>query len=92
MAVTTVKHPGTILFVDADGERPDEEVDIAKIPEEFQFAETKNGLEPIVKVVKTTTGDVRRISEYGADGQVLRTTVQTRQPPPKNARRKFTTE
>lgn len=84
-------HPGKILFVDGDGETPDHEVEASTVPESIRFVQTPDGLQPVVKVVKTTAGDVRHIRQYGADGALLRSTTQTRQPPPK-VRRSFTTK
>lgn len=85
------QHPGKILFVDGDGDKPDHEVDASTVPEGVRFVETPDGLQPVVKVVKTTSGDVRHIRQYGVDGALLNSTVQTRQPPPK-VRRSFTTK
>lgn len=89
MQVTATQHPGKILFVDADGEEPDVELDAAEVPESIRFASTKDGLVPVVKVVKSTAGDARHIRAYGEDGQLLQSTLQTRQAPAK-ARRPFT--
>lgn len=85
-----VNHPGKILFVDADGETPDEEVDASTVPETVRFVDTPSGPKAVVKIVKNTAGDVRFIKQYGEDGTLLQRTVQKRQPPP--PRRQFTTE
>ena len=94
MTVTATRHPGKILFVDADGTQPDHERDASEVPESIRFADTAEGPKPVVRVVKTTAGDTRFIEQYGEDGALLRRTVQKRAPapPPPPKRRPFTTK
>lgn len=86
-----IRHPGKILYVDADGEKADHEKDASEVPESVRFVETPEGLVPVVKVVKQTNGDVRVIRQYGADGGLLRSTTQMRSQP-NRVRRSFTTK
>jgi hypothetical protein len=73
------RHPGTIVYVDGDtGEETTE--DAAAVPESLRFAETEEGLVPVVRVVARTAGDRRYIREYGPDGELLRSTTQIAEP------------
>lgn len=94
MTVTATRHPGKILFVDADGTQPDNELDASAVPETVAFVDTPEGRKPVVRVVKTTVDDTRFIESYGEAGDLLSRTVQTRPPapPPSLGRRKFTTK
>lgn len=71
-------HPGKIEFVDGDTNRVLSVDDVADVPERVAWAETEDGLAPVVRVVATTNGDRRTINEYGVDGALLRTTVQVK--------------
>lgn len=73
-----VEHPGTIEFVDGDTNEITEE-DAANVPESLRFAETDEGLVPVVRVVARTAGKQRFIREYGPGGELLRSTVQIQQ-------------
>ena len=69
-------HPGTIIFVDENKghqhARP-----VSEVPEALRFAPDQNGqLVPVVKVVAHVVGEQRTIREYGAGGEMLRSTVQ----------------
>jgi hypothetical protein len=72
---TPPDHPGTIVFVDGDTNEETEE-QAADVPESIRFAETPEGLVPVVRVVARTSGTRRIIREYGPDGELLRSTVQ----------------
>ena len=72
---TLPDHPGTIVFVDGDTNEETEE-QAADVPETIRFAETPEGLVPVVRVVARTSGTRRIIREYGPDGELLRSTVQ----------------
>ena len=81
MTVTAApKHPGTITFEDLDGNTPTREESYSNVPETIAFAETKDGLAPVVRVVKSTTpdGKTRHIRQYGVDGTLLKTTIQVK--------------
>jgi hypothetical protein len=74
----TPPHPGTILFVDEntgqEHPRP-----VSQVPEPLRFAPDHSGqLQPVVKVVAHVVGEQRTIREYGASGEMLRSTVQFR--------------
>lgn len=71
---TKPPHPGEITFLEEDREvsrRP-----IAEVPESLRYARTPEGWAPVVKVVAQVRGAGRFIREYGADGTLLRETVQ----------------
>jgi len=66
----------TITFVDETSERVEQAADV---PESIRFATNRDGaLVPVVRVVAVTAGDQRTIREYGADGALLRSTVQVK--------------
>lgn len=73
------RHPGTIVYVDGDTGAETEE-DASALPESLRFAETDEGLVPVVRVVARTAGDRRYIREYGPDGELLRSTTQLADP------------
>lgn len=68
------RHPGKVVFVDGDTGRVVLEKDAAEVPEAQRFA----GQVPVVKVVATVFADQRSVREYGADGALLRSTLQLR--------------
>ena len=74
------RHPGTIVYVNGNtGEESSSP--ISEVPEDFRFAPGKDGqLIPIVRVVARTVGDQRHIHEMGPDGELLRSTVQIKDP------------
>jgi hypothetical protein len=72
---TAPDHPGTIVFVDGDTNEETEEQAV-DVPESIRFAETPEGLVPVVRVVARTAGTRRIIREYGPNGELLRSTVQ----------------
>jgi hypothetical protein len=74
------QHPGKIEFVDGNKNEVIKVVTAEEVPEQFRFAPTTTGLVPVTRVVATTVGDERTIREYGPDGQLLRSTIQLRQP------------
>ncbi|MCY1021295.1 hypothetical protein [Pyxidicoccus sp. MSG2] len=74
------KHPGTIVYIDGTTQTETERVDISEVPEPLRYAPTKKGLVPVVKVVAYTEGNYRTLREYGPDGELLRSTVQTASP------------
>ncbi len=71
-------HPGTITFVDASAGT--EKVERAEdVPDSIAFVQLNGANVAVVKVVATTHGDHRTLHAYGADGVLLKTTVQVRQ-------------
>ncbi|QRN97492.1 hypothetical protein JRI60_52685 [Archangium violaceum] len=74
------KHPGSIQYIDGKTQQVTQTVDIAEVPANLRFAETPEGLVPVVKVVALQEGNQRIIREYGPEGQFLRSTVQVRPP------------
>jgi|CXWL01.1.fsa_nt_gi glutaredoxin len=68
-------HPGTVTCDDGTDIK---EVAVEEIPLGLRFAETKEGWVPVVRITARTVGVVRRIYEYGAKGELLRSTVQRR--------------
>ena len=70
-SMSNQSHPGKITFVNGTTTTVE---DASTVPESIRFAE---GV-PVVKVVAMTEGDRRIIREYGVDGTLLRSTVQTR--------------
>jgi hypothetical protein len=72
-------HPGTITYLEED--RVVSVQPIEEVPEGARYAETSDGLVPVVKVVAAPMGpDAREIVELGPSGQRLRSTVQVRSP------------
>lgn len=72
----TLNHPGSITFVDEGSERVER---ASEVPESLRFATCRDGaLVPVVRVVAVHAGDQRTIREYGADGALLRSTVQVK--------------
>ncbi len=74
------KHPGSIQYIDGQTQQVTHTANISEVPASLRFAETPQGLVPVVKVVAHQEGDRRIIREYGPDGQFLRSTVQVRTP------------
>lgn len=76
MQTMTPKHPGKITFIDGATTRDE---DASTYPDSIRFAEARDGsLVPVVRIVAYTEEERRIIREYGADGSLLRSTVQTR--------------
>lgn len=73
-------HPGTIVFVDGNTDRVVATDRVEDVPPQMRFVETPAGLVPVVRVVAFTAGDERTIREYGPAGQLLRSTLQRRDP------------
>ncbi len=69
-------HPGFIEYFEED--RPVDRLPIAQVPKELQFAQTPEGLLPVVKVVAHIRGDERIIREYAPGEKLVRSTVQRR--------------
>jgi hypothetical protein len=71
------EHPGTVEYVDgATGEvtrtSPAEDV-----PEQIRYAPGPDGtLRPVVRITVLTVGPRREIRQFGADGELLRSTYQ----------------
>ena len=75
------KHPGTIQFVDGMTKQVTRTLQAHEVPPAFRFAKDASGtLVPVVKVVAIEEGDRRTLREYGPEGQLLRSTVQLRNP------------
>jgi oxalate decarboxylase/phosphoglucose isomerase-like protein (cupin superfamily) len=74
------KHPGTIEFVNGITNEVTHRRPISEVPESLRFANTEQGLVPVVKIVELTSGDQREIHLYGPNEQWLRTTLQRRDP------------
>lgn len=72
-------HPGQIVFVDADA-GTEQVKPAAQVPESIAFAVVDTERVPVTKVVSNLRGAQRVIRSYGADGQLLRSTIQA---PPK---------
>ena len=72
------KHPGMITFVDATAGTEKSEPS-ENVSESIAFVQINGVNVAVVKVVATTHGDHRTIHAYGADGVLLKTTVQLRQ-------------
>jgi hypothetical protein len=71
----TPEHPGTIELVDAEGTRV---VAASEIEEAIRFVPGADGtLQPVTRITILTLGDRREISQFGADGTLLRSTYQT---------------
>jgi hypothetical protein len=70
-------HPGKITMVNAD-DGTSKVLEASQVPEAVRFVNTPEGRLPIVRIVSSTSGDKRTIQEYGTEGQMLRSTVQTR--------------
>lgn len=76
MQTTSIRHPGTITFIDGDTTRVE---DASTLPESLRFAEARDGSRvPVVRIVAFTEEERRIIREYGVDGALLRSTVQVR--------------
>ena len=73
-------HPGKVVFVDGNTQEIREEADAADLPTSIAFVELDGQLHPVVRVVDFTSDDQRIIRQYGVDGQILRSTLQLRDP------------
>ncbi len=75
------KHPGTIEFVNGVTNEVTHRRPISEVPESLRFSNTDQGMVPVVKIVEITSDNQREIHLYGPDDQLLRTTLQRRDPP-----------
>jgi len=75
-------HPGRIIYVDGDSGAIVSERDVGEVPESGRFVHTERGPVPVVRVEASVAGDKRFIKEYGPGNELLRTTVQIRDPSP----------
>jgi hypothetical protein len=71
------EHPGTIEYVDgATGEVTRTEA-AADVPEAIRYAPGADGKpRPVVRITILTVGPRREIRQFGADGELLRSTYQ----------------
>jgi hypothetical protein len=71
----THEHPGQIVFVDetagTERTRP-----VAEVPESIAWAEVDGERIPVTRVVARVAKTQRVIRSYGADGELLSSTVQ----------------
>jgi hypothetical protein len=72
-ATATGGHPGTIVFVDADGSERSQPA--SEVPDAIAWATVNGTRVPVVRVVRTGTSQRIEIARYGADGQVLERTT-----------------
>jgi len=75
--LVSMKHPGIIVVVDGDTNRVLRRDSVDDVPESLHFVETTAGLVPVVRIVAFDHGDRRTIYEYGPDGELLRSRIQT---------------
>jgi len=75
-------HPGEILHEDKiDGRTWTRAA--GEVPLTIAWVEVNGTWKPVVRIEITGTADQRRITKFGADGQMLETTIQA--PPPRRA-------
>jgi hypothetical protein len=78
MTDPTPQHPGTIRYLDDDGELVNE-LPIDEVPESLRFGyDEEDRLIPVVEVVAREIPGGRELLEYGPDQQLLRVTAQRR--------------
>ena len=65
-----------ITFIDGNTGAVVATEEASTLPESMRAVQTAAGLVPIVQVVAHTFGDQREIKEYGAGGELLRSTLQ----------------
>lgn len=75
----TPPHPGKIVFIDGDTGKVIDQDNASEVPEDVAYAETDDGLVPVVKVVAHTLEDRRTIEEYGPNDELLRSTLQIKE-------------
>jgi hypothetical protein len=75
-----MRHPGKVLYVDGNSGQVLETIDAAEMPDSIRFADTERGRVPVVKVIATIVGDKRYVREYGPNDELLRSTVQLKNP------------
>lgn len=74
-------HPGTIEFVDGATGATVEVVPAETVDPALRWLPGADGaLRPVVRVEITTVGDERAIRELGPDGELLRSSLQRREP------------
>lgn len=69
-------HPGTIQLVDGETDEVIEHLNAGELPDEAKWEETDDGWVPIVRVVTSEAGGVRRLRMYGPDGALLRSVTE----------------
>ena len=74
-----MKHPGSITFVD-EAEGTERVTPVDTVPESIAFYEGGAEPIPVVRIVSHLRGTQRVIRSYGADGELLTTTVQAPRP------------
>ncbi len=72
-------HPGTIVFIDADGEK--ESRDAGDVPASIAWAEIDGERRPVVRIEVAESNGAAEITRYGEDGRVLDRTFEERSPP-----------
>ena len=71
------EHPGTIEFVDGATGEVTRRVPADEVPEQIRFAPGPDGDQrPVVRITVLTVGPRREIRQFGADGELLRSTYQ----------------
>jgi hypothetical protein len=71
------EHPGTVEYVDGATGEVTRTVPADEVPEQIRFAPGPDGeLRPVVKITVLTVGPRREIRQFGADGEILRSTYQ----------------
>lgn len=73
-------HPGTVVFVGADGR--EESRPVAEVPESIAWYDGAGGRVPVVRVVRSGPDGYAEIKRYGPSGELLDV---TRQAPPRPA-------
>lgn len=78
------RHPGEILHEDKiDGRTWTRSA--AEVPPTIAWVEVDGAWKPVVRIEITGTPEHRRFTKFGADGQMLETTIQAPPPPPPRA-------
>jgi len=71
------EHPGTIEYVDGATGEVTQRVAAADVPEQIAYAPGPDGdPRPVVRITILTVGPQREIRQFGADGEILRSTYQ----------------
>jgi hypothetical protein len=78
MTSAETKHPGKIVFIDGNTQQITHEFEAAEVPFNIRFVELEGQLVPVVKIVAFTSAQQRTIRQYGPEGQLLNSTLQSR--------------
>lgn len=71
------EHPGTVEYVDGATGEVTRRLPAEDVPESIRYAPGPDGRpRPVVRITVLTVGPRREIRQFGADGELLRSTYQ----------------